>query len=65
MLAVAAARLGWAPVTALELDAAAVAVIAANGAANGVAVEARAARPHGRGGAVGADRLREPLRARC
>jgi ribosomal protein L11 methyltransferase len=43
VLAVAAARLGWAPVTALELDAAAVAVIAANGAANGVAIEARAA----------------------
>jgi ribosomal protein L11 methyltransferase len=42
VLAVAAARLGWAPVTALELDAAAVAVIEANGAANGVAVEARA-----------------------
>jgi ribosomal protein L11 methyltransferase len=43
VLAVAAARLGWAPVTALELDAAAVALIAANGAANGLAIEARAA----------------------
>ena len=43
VLAVAAARLGWAPVTALELDAAAVALIAANGAANGVAIDARAA----------------------
>jgi ribosomal protein L11 methyltransferase len=42
VLAVAAARLGWAPVTALELDAAAVALIAANGTANGVAIEARA-----------------------
>jgi ribosomal protein L11 methyltransferase len=43
VLAVAAARLGWAPVTALELDAGAVAVIAENAAANGVAVDARTA----------------------
>lgn len=43
VLAVAAARLGWAPVAAVELDPDAVAVIAANAAANGVAVEALAA----------------------
>jgi ribosomal protein L11 methyltransferase len=42
VLAVAAARLGWAPVTALELDVAAVAVIAQNAATNGVAIDARA-----------------------
>jgi ribosomal protein L11 methyltransferase len=43
VLAVAAARLGWAPVIALELDDAAVGVIDENAAANGVAIEARAA----------------------
>jgi ribosomal protein L11 methyltransferase len=42
VLAVAAARLGWAPVTAIELDAAAAEIVAANAARNGVAVEARA-----------------------
>jgi ribosomal protein L11 methyltransferase len=42
VLAVAAARLGWAPVTAIELDAAAAEIIAGNGARNGVAVDARA-----------------------
>jgi ribosomal protein L11 methyltransferase len=42
VLAVAAARLGWSPVSAIELDAAAAAVIAANAAVNGVAVQARA-----------------------
>ena len=41
VLAVAAARLGWAPVAALELDPRALPVIRANAAANGVAVEAR------------------------
>jgi ribosomal protein L11 methyltransferase len=38
VLAVAAARLGWAPVTAIDLDGAA--LVAANAAANGVRVEA-------------------------
>ena len=41
VLAIAAARLGWAPVVALELDPDARPVIEANAAANGVAVEAR------------------------
>jgi len=43
VLAIAAARLGWAPVTALELDPAALPVIEANAAANGVEVAARTA----------------------
>jgi ribosomal protein L11 methyltransferase len=42
VLAIAAARLGWGPVTALELDPDAAAVIAANARANGVEVEVRA-----------------------
>ena len=42
VLAIAAARLGWGPVTALELDPRAGAVIEANARANGVAVEVRA-----------------------
>jgi ribosomal protein L11 methyltransferase len=42
VLSIAAARLGWGPVTALELDPAAAAVIEANARANGVAVEVRA-----------------------
>jgi len=42
VLAIAAARLGWAPVTALELDPAAAGVIAANARANAVEVEIRA-----------------------
>ena len=42
VLAIAAARLGWEPVTALELDPAAAAVIAANARANGVEVDVRA-----------------------
>jgi ribosomal protein L11 methyltransferase len=42
VLAVAAARLGWAPVGAIELDAAATGIIARNAAANGVEVSARA-----------------------
>jgi ribosomal protein L11 methyltransferase len=42
VLAIAAARLGWAPVTAVELEPAALDVIRANAARNGVAVEARA-----------------------
>lgn len=41
VLAVAAARLGWAPVTALDVDPRAVAATAANAAVNGVAVTAR------------------------
>jgi ribosomal protein L11 methyltransferase len=41
VLAVAAARLGWAPVTAVEVDPCALAVIAANAARNGVAVTPR------------------------
>jgi ribosomal protein L11 methyltransferase len=40
VLAVAAARLGWAPVTAVEIDAAAAPVIEANAARNGVSVTA-------------------------
>jgi ribosomal protein L11 methyltransferase len=43
ILAVAAARLGWGPVTAVELEPDALPVIRANAAANGVAVEAVAA----------------------
>jgi ribosomal protein L11 methyltransferase len=43
VLAVAAARLGWSPVTAVELDPAAAAVVAANAQANCVAVRAREA----------------------
>ena len=42
VLAVAAARLGFAPVTALELDPGAAAVIRANARANGVQVDVRA-----------------------
>lgn len=41
VLAIAAARLGWDPVTAIELDPRALRVIEANAAANGVRVEAR------------------------
>lgn len=41
VLAIAAARLGWDPVTAVELDPAALDVIRANAARNGVAVDAR------------------------
>ena len=43
VLAVAAARLGWEPVTAVELDAGAAAVIEANAAANGVRLRMRTA----------------------
>jgi ribosomal protein L11 methyltransferase len=43
VLAIAAARLGWDPVTAVELDPAALPVIEANAAANGVRVAALAA----------------------
>ena len=43
ILAVAAARLGWDPVIALELDPQALGVIEANAAANGVRVDARTA----------------------
>jgi ribosomal protein L11 methyltransferase len=42
VLSIAAARLGWGPVTALELDPAAAAVIAGNARANGVELEVRA-----------------------
>jgi ribosomal protein L11 methyltransferase len=42
VLAVAAARLGWAPVAAVELEPAAVELIRTNAARNGVEVEARA-----------------------
>ena len=41
VLSIAAARLGWEPVTALELDPRAAAVIEANARANGVAIEVR------------------------
>jgi ribosomal protein L11 methyltransferase len=41
VLAIAAARLGWDPVTALDLDPGAIDAIRANAARNGVAVEAR------------------------
>ena len=41
MLSIAAARIGWGPVTALELDPRAAEVIAANARANGVEVEVR------------------------
>jgi ribosomal protein L11 methyltransferase len=41
VLAIAAARLGWAPVTAVEIDPGALEVIAANAARNGVAVIGR------------------------
>ena len=41
VLSIAAARLGWDPVTALELDPRAAAVIEANARANGVAVAVR------------------------
>ena len=43
VLAIAAARLGWDPVTAVEVESGALEVIRANAARNGVAVEARAA----------------------
>jgi ribosomal protein L11 methyltransferase len=43
LLAIAAARRGWEPVTAVELDAGALPVIEANAAANGVTVHAVAA----------------------
>ena len=43
VLSIAAARLGWGPVTALELDPRAGAVIEANARANGVEVEVHAA----------------------
>jgi ribosomal protein L11 methyltransferase len=41
VLAIAAARLGWAPVVALDFDRAAVAAASSNAVANGVAVEVR------------------------
>jgi ribosomal protein L11 methyltransferase len=41
VLAIAAARLGWGPVTAVELEPAALEVIRGNATRNGVAVEAR------------------------
>jgi ribosomal protein L11 methyltransferase len=41
VLGIVAARLGWDPVTAVEIDREALATIAANAAANGVAVDAR------------------------
>jgi ribosomal protein L11 methyltransferase len=41
VLAIAAARLGWGPVTAVEVEPGAVDVIRANAERNGVAVEAR------------------------
>jgi ribosomal protein L11 methyltransferase len=41
VLAIAAARLGWAPVTAVEIEPGAVDLIRANAERNGVAVEAR------------------------
>jgi ribosomal protein L11 methyltransferase len=41
VLAIAAARLGWAPVTAIEIEPGAVELIRANADRNGVAVEAR------------------------
>jgi ribosomal protein L11 methyltransferase len=41
VLAIAAARLGWGPVTAVELEAGALEIIRANAARNGVTVEAR------------------------
>lgn len=41
ILAIVAARLGWAPVTAVELDPAALSTIAANSAANAVGVEVK------------------------
>jgi ribosomal protein L11 methyltransferase len=44
VLAIAAARLGWGPITALELDPAAGAVIEANARANGVELDVRC--PH-------------------
>ena len=43
MIAIAAARLGWSPVAAVDLDPRALPVIAANAAANGVTVAASAA----------------------
>ena len=43
VLAIAAARLGWSPVSAVELDPGALAVIEANAAANNVTIEARTA----------------------
>ena len=61
VLSIAAARLGFGPVTALELDADAAGVIAANARANGVEVAVRA--PFdllADAAAVGADRDREP-----
>jgi ribosomal protein L11 methyltransferase len=42
VLAIAAARLGWRPVTAVEVEPGAIEVIRANAERNGVAVEARA-----------------------
>jgi ribosomal protein L11 methyltransferase len=42
VLSIAAARLGWGPVTALELDPRAAGVIAANARLNGVEIEVRA-----------------------
>jgi ribosomal protein L11 methyltransferase len=42
VLSIAAARLGWGPVTALELDPGAAGVIEANARLNGVAIEVRA-----------------------
>ena len=64
MLAIAAARLGWGPVTALELDPGAAGVIGANARANGVEVEARTHDLRA-GSAVGADRARQPPSPCC
>ena len=62
VLAIAAARLGWSPVTAVELDAAALDLIGANAARNHVEVKARGGR-RARARAVGADGGGEPPEA--
>ena len=64
VLAIAAARLGFAPVTAVEVDPGALEVIARNAAQRRRGHRA-CARPQRRAGAVGADGRRQPARARC
>ena len=62
VVAIAAARLGWSPVAAVELDPRALAIIAANAAANGVTVDGLDGGPARGRAAVGADDHRQPHR---
>ena len=63
MLAIAAARLGYAPVLAVDVEPASLEASAENARVNGAEVEVRRVEPAARAGAVGADRDGEPRAA--